>query len=516
MKSSTSNSKNELIRGAASLSIAALFVKILGVAYKIPLSHILGDDGMGYFNTAYTVYAFFFLICTAGVPKAITILVTESGANINDSSGSLIKTARRAFILTGITLAIIFTVTSFPIASFIGNRRAAFAMIAIAPSMPFIACSAVYRGYLNGKMRFGVVAVSQFIEAAIKLIIGLSLSWIATYLKLPSEQIAAAAIFGITLGSIITFIQLHMSSKSTITAKNAWQSCVFDKSFLGRLLKISLPITFSSGVISFVNIVDLTVIIRGLKQTGYSENLSTILYGNYTTLAVPMFNFALSIASSVCVSALPILTRLKDKTEKNRFENSLICASDLTAFFALPATILFGCFSREILILLFDYGSVAVGSSLLMLLAPSVTLVAILTLVNTALEAKGGYIVPLLSMSAGGIAKIITSTILVGKAEIGLWGAPIGTAISYLVSILFSFAMYRHRIGRVFSIARPFCLSAICALTAAIPTIAMRSCFSNESLFHSVILLAFYAGIYLLLSFLSGSLPIKRSVNMAK
>ena len=80
MKHSTSKVENGFLKGAASLSLAALLVKVLGVAYKIPLYHILGDDGMGYFNTAYTVYIFFFLICTAGVPKAITLLVSESVA----------------------------------------------------------------------------------------------------------------------------------------------------------------------------------------------------------------------------------------------------------------------------------------------------------------------------------------------------------------------------------------------------------------------------------------------------
>ena len=516
MKNSVSNSKNQLIKGAASLSIAAFFVKVLGLAYKIPLAHILGDDGMGYFNTAYTVYTFFFLICTAGVPKAITILVSEDSTNINESPGTLIKAARHTFIIIGLALAIIFTVTAFPIARFVGNRRAAFSMIAIAPAIPFIAGAAVYRGYLSGRMRFGAVAVSQFIEAAIKLIMGLALSGIAIRIKLPSEQVAAAAILGITLGSVITFVQLRISSKTSIKAKNVGQRSLLSKSLLRRIFEISFPITLSSAVISLVNIIDLTVIIRGLKQTGYTENLSTILYGNYTTLAVPMFNFALSVTSSICISALPMLTQFALKKEGKQFENSLACASKLTAFFALPATVLFGLFSREILTILFDYGSVAVGSSMLTLLAPSVTMVALLTLINTVLEAKGGYVVPLLSMSVGGVAKIFASVILVGKPEVGLLGAPIGTLISYFVSITCSLVIYSSRLGRVFSIIRPFLISGICAVIAIIPTIALKNLFLGENIFRSIVLLVFYGGIYLILSFLSGSLPIKRSENMAK
>ena len=137
MECGKSNSKTDLLRGAVSLSIAAFFVKVLGVAYKIPLSHILGDDGMGYFNTAYTVYTFFFLICTAGVPKAITILVTENKIDNRKSIMALLKTAKTTFFIIGISLAIIFVSFSFPIARFIGNKRSAFAMISIAPAIPF-------------------------------------------------------------------------------------------------------------------------------------------------------------------------------------------------------------------------------------------------------------------------------------------------------------------------------------------------------------------------------------------
>ena len=69
--------KNTVLEGALSLTIATVIVKVLGAIYKIPISYILGEEGMGYFNSAYTVYSFFFLLCTAGVPKAIMVLCAE-------------------------------------------------------------------------------------------------------------------------------------------------------------------------------------------------------------------------------------------------------------------------------------------------------------------------------------------------------------------------------------------------------------------------------------------------------
>ena len=63
--------KEGLQRGAISLILAALTVKIIGVIYKIPLAYILGDEGMGYFNSAYTVYGFFYIITTSAEPEAL-------------------------------------------------------------------------------------------------------------------------------------------------------------------------------------------------------------------------------------------------------------------------------------------------------------------------------------------------------------------------------------------------------------------------------------------------------------
>ena len=511
MERSTSQTKSELIRGAASLSLAALLVKILGVAYKIPLSHILGDDGMGYFNTAYTVYTFFFLLCTAGVPKAIAILISENSKSKNSSTGALLKTAKHTFIITGTALAVLFAFTAFPISGLIGNKRAAFAMITIAPAIPFIAGASVYRGSLNGYMRFGTVAISQFIEAALKLILGLAISAIGIHHNLPSEHIAAGAVSGITWGSIITYIYLAISSKKVIKVKNAGQSCKFNKSLLNKIFRISLPTTLSSGVMSLVNIIDLTLIMRGLEKAGYTDSLSTMLYGNYTTLAVPMFNFILSVVTSICVSALPILTEISISKSEKRFENSLVFASKLVAFFALPATILFAFLPYEILVILFDRGSVALGAALLAILSPSVTVIAVLMIINTALEAQGRYTIPLLSMGVGGIVKIISSSLLLSETNLAIWGAPIGTLVSYLVSISFSFIVYHRCCGRVFTIARSFALSTVCAAIAIIPTIALRDYLlsANKTPLWSLCLLGFYGIVYFIVSFLGGNLPIK-------
>ena len=84
------NGKNMLI-GAVSLTVSVFIVKLLGFLYKLPISRLLGDEGMGYFNTAYAIYGFFYILCTAGVPKAMTVPSIVSITTVRGSFVSMKK-----------------------------------------------------------------------------------------------------------------------------------------------------------------------------------------------------------------------------------------------------------------------------------------------------------------------------------------------------------------------------------------------------------------------------------------
>ena len=131
--------------GVVSLTLSNFAVKVLGLIYKIPLAHFLGDSGMGYFNSAYTVFGLFYLLCTAGVPKAIMIICAEMGEKEEAAINNVIKVSMRAFLLIGILLMVALLLFASPIAAFIGNEKSAFTIIAIAPSIVFVAIGGVLR-----------------------------------------------------------------------------------------------------------------------------------------------------------------------------------------------------------------------------------------------------------------------------------------------------------------------------------------------------------------------------------
>lgn len=440
-----------IIGGTFSLTVSTIIVKLLGLIYKIPLAGLLGDEGMGYFNSAYTVYTFFFLLCTAGVPKAVMILVSEAkakGSVIDENN--IVRVASRLFLLVGIVICAIFMLFSIPLAKLIGNSRSATTMLCIAPSIVLISLAGVIRGYLSANMRLLDIAVSQIIEGVGKLVTGLALAIWATRLGFDLEIVSALTILGVSFGAFLGLAYLLVISKIGIKREKTGQN--YEKAnlglIIGRILSISLPITASAAVMSLTNIIDLGLIMRSLISVGYTESEAGSLYGNYTTLAVPMLNLALAILTPISIAHLPLFTKAyvgADIKEELAAEDS---ALRLTAFIGAPIMIGLTVYSKEILDFLFVNSETNVGSLLLCLLSPAIYFSSLLLVINTELESRGKVKAPVISMLFGSVAKIAVSYILIRTPEIGISGAPIGTVVSYAVALFVSVIIYQRECKR--------------------------------------------------------------------
>ena len=429
-----------VIKGTLSLSLAALITKILGVVYKIPLSYLLGDEGMGYFNSAYTLYGFFFILSSAGIPKAVTMIITESGNESGDKQGE--KTYRYLLLISlllGVLLTAIFVIFAPVFSHLFGSKKTLPSLLSIAPSILFVALGGVVRGYLNACLKLFPIAVSQLIEGMSKLCLGLLFAFLGYRLMLPLELISALTILGITLGSLFSLCYMYKCTKNKIVGEKTGQSGNINKrSILAKLFKIAFPITLSSAIISIGSVLDLGIIMNRLTLLGYEESRAISLYGNYTTLAVPMLNLVVSILTPISIAYLPRLVTFRAGGNKTKFENELVRPLSVTAFIAAPCAFAYFYYSFDLLDILFDSSSAAIGAELLMALAPSAFLLPILTLLNTALEALGRIKASVFSLVVATVFKVVFSFFSVGIPEIGIMGVPLGTSISYLLGTFIS------------------------------------------------------------------------------
>ena len=508
------------VSGAFSLTAAAIIVKVIGLVYKIPLSHLLGGEGMGYFNSAYTIYGLFYLLCTAGVPKAVTMLVLESKEGTHRyTENQIVKNALGLFFILGISVTAAFMIFSGQLASFIGSSKARTTMLAVAPSVLFVSLGGVLRGYLSAKMSFLCVAVSQILDGVGKLVFGLIFAYRAYTLGYTPQLISAFTILGVTLGAAISFLYLAIASKSDKTKQKSRQKLLLadKKEIRRRIFSISLPITVSAAVMSVGNIIDLLAVMNRLTFAGYSEAEATALYGYYTTLAVPMLNFALALITPVSVAFMPIFIKGRVKSDIAYASEARSNALSLSALVTAPLVLGISAFSSEILTLLFGTEGVSVGAPLLELIMPAGAFMSVLLIVNTSLEAQGSIRAPILSMLIGSSLKVLISYFLISNSDIGISAAPIGTVVSYASALSVSLLYAKRKHGISFPIFKTHLVPYLNAVLTVIcaRSFYIRLIYSTGDKLSLIVAVMLGGAVYLILSFLSGTIAVSKIKNMA-
>ena len=184
--------KQSFLGGAAVLAFGIVAVKIIGAVFKIPLRNILGEGGSADFSNAYNIYATLLTISTAGLPVALSKLVSESYAlGRTRQAHRTFRVSLSVFLVLGVASFALMWWGSDLLAGFLNNPRAAYGIRALAPAVVCVGCLSAFRGYAQGRQYMTPTAVSQIIEAVSKLFIGLGLSMYVVSLGY-EDYIAAA------------------------------------------------------------------------------------------------------------------------------------------------------------------------------------------------------------------------------------------------------------------------------------------------------------------------------------
>ena len=466
------NNLFNVLSGSISLAVSTVIVKIIGFIYKLPLSYLIGDEGMGYFNAGYTAYTFFYLICTAGVPKAITLIISEQKAsNREEQTKYFVKVAKKIFYYVGLISAVLFIILSPYFARLIGSPKSYYTMIAIAPSILFVAISGVLKGLLNAEMKLINISISQVVESIFKLILGIVFAGIGVKYNLPLYIISALTVLGISIGSFASYVYLVICSKTQkegVKIKQNVKYPIFEVA--KRIFSISLPITVGATVTSVGNIIDLGLVMRCLSDVGYSENQATALYGNYTTIAVSMFNFSISLITPISIAFMPLFRESFVKKDGEAFTRQVKTAFEITAFVSAPIMLFLMFFSKEIMKFAFPNADMDLGSMLLCLISPAIFFSSLLFVLNTTLESCGHLKAPLISILLGTISKFAVSYLLIRNPFYGISGAPIGTVLFYATALISALIIYGKYVGEkgilIWSYVKPYINASLAVVVA--------------------------------------------------
>ena len=458
--------KRRLVSGVMILTAGNIIVKLIGMIYKVALQRTIGDDGMGYFNCAYTIYDLFLIISTAGLPVALSILISRSRADgsLADTK-KIFRTALGFFFSIGAVGCAIIFFLSRRFAIWVGNPAAYTCIAAIAPVLLFICMTSAMRGYFQGAQNMTPTALSQITEAAGKLVFGLLFAYVAIKKGKSISTVAAYVILGLgvasALGMICTFLAKLFEKKEPSSAEGTLST----KSILKALIRTAIPITISASVLAVTNVFDLAVIMRRLQETGLSVEQANNLYGNYTALAVPMCNLPPVLIYPIGLAIIPYISSALQRNDRETAKKVGASSIKACALIGLPCSLGLSLLAGPILLIFYEEESVEKAAALLMVLGFSCFFVGLVSVTNAILQSYSHERLPIISMAAGAAVKLLSSYLLIGK--IGIIGAPISSVLCYITISLINMIFVIRAAGifpKIYdSFVRPFFCALLCA-----------------------------------------------------
>ena len=464
--------KRSFAAGAATLAAAGVVVKIIGACYRIPMTNIIGDQGIALYQYAYPIYGTLLALSTAGIPAAVSKLVSE-----HISRGEP-ERAQRVFRVSLALLAIVGLISAAAlfgfaplVAAWVGDPLACLPIRAISPALFFVAVLSAYRGYYQGQERMTPTAVTQIVEQAGKLVMGL---WLAYMMRDRGVAYAAAgAILGVTLAEAIAMVMvLGMGAAS----RRQSAVCV-DKeparSVIGRLLPVALPMMLGAVMMPLVGVIDSFVVNHRLLDTGLPAEEARSLYGLLTGPVNTLVNMPSVVPLALAMALVPAIAQACARGAWSAVCNKTRLALKITLTISLPAAVALAVMAEPIMALL--YGGLTAekqlqAARLLQVSAPSVVALAIVQTLSGTLQGMGKVKAPVAALGAGAAAKIVVTHILTGIPALNITGACIGTVVCYSIAAVIDLYWASRSLGHALNgmrlLARP--AAASCAMGVAL------------------------------------------------
>ncbi|MDR1495904.1 MAG: polysaccharide biosynthesis protein [Clostridiales Family XIII bacterium] len=472
--------KRTFLYGAAILTVSGIISKIFGALFRIPLANLIGAEGMAYYNGAYPIYVLLLTISIAGIPVAISRMVSER-VTFGDHAGAhrIFKVSLVAMAVIG---AVLFTVLYFGAPSITGSVSslggAVHAMRAIAPALFFVSILSVFRGYYQGMQDMKPSAVMQVVEQFFRVIVGLSLAF--AFVGAGKEFAAAGATFGATAGAAAAlaagiFIYFRLMkregyavriSASSAANEEAGTSAPPTRKILSMLAFIAVPITIGATIMPIMQNIDLLIVTRRLADMGLSPEEARSLYGQLTGMAGPLINLPQVVTQGIAVSLVPTVVAAFKTGDRDFLHHNVTLSVKATMIVALPCTVGLAILAEPVMKLLYFTRmdeAVSAAPSLFILAFGVVFLASVQTLTGV-LQGVERQLIPVRNLFIGAGCKAVLTYALTGVPSMNIKGAAIGTVCAYTIAAVLNFAAVRKYTGASMDAANTFGKPLVCSL----------------------------------------------------
>ena len=438
------NKSKSIIGGMTVLGLAGVICKLVGVLYSIPLTWMIGTSGLGVYNAVFPAYNLLLTISSAGLPVAVSRLVARGLAKDDPRSAKhVFKTALLLLLLLGsvATILMIAGIDVFVTASDQPESRLGF--LVIAPCVAIVCVLSAFRGFMQGQQNMTPTAISQLIEQVGKVFLALPMAYFGSQRGI--EYGAAGALLGTTIVegiALLYMVILYFRRSAAFAAiPQLCEEPPAASSYVAKqLMTISIPITIGACIVPLSQYIASTMLVGRLMSTGMEAGMASSVYGLFSGTVIRIINIPTALALAVSMSLVPAISSAK-AVEDN---DAVIRQTDLGMRFAfligLPCSIGMSVLS-EPLMRFFYQGSIAeeqliLGGELLAMSGLTIILFTVVQATTSVLQGLGKQRIPMYTLLAGVICKIVLNYVLIGTPGIGIHGAPLASLVCYTVSMV--------------------------------------------------------------------------------
>lgn len=463
--------KKSFIQGAVILGIAGIIIKVMGMFFRIPLANLIGDKGMGYYQTAYPIYVLFLTLATAGIPIAISKMVSERVAVEHHYEAYRVFRVSFALLFAiGIGSSSILFFGAGQIVNAIGNPGAKYAMMSIAPALLFVPLMAAFRGYFQGMQDMKPTAASQVVEQFFRVAVGLTLAYLLIDQGLTFS--AAGASFGATAGSItglITVVGIYYVKKNGLKGdieRTYRVSQERNAEILAKIFMIAVPVTIGAAIMPIMNTIDVGIVMRRLQETGWSEEAANGLYGQLTGMAGPLINFPQVLTQAIAMSLVPAVAAAYKQKDMVFLNYNVRLGIRTAMIIGLPCALGLMTLAEPVMLLLYPFqkASAVSAAPCLFIMAFGVIFLSTVQTLTGVLQGLGKPMIPVINLFIGAIAKIVLTYTLTGVESINVKGAAIGTVAAYIVASSLNIIAVKRLTGVKFDITLTYLKPIVSAL----------------------------------------------------
>lgn len=462
-------SKDSLVKGTLILTLAALVARALGVVQRIPLVYLLGDIGMAAYGIAFNLYSVLLVVATAGIPSALSKMISERTALGRHAEADRIYKAALVFAAAaGIVMTVLLYAGAPYYARSIANPEAALPIQAIAPALLLFPLIAIMRGYFQGRRMMMPNGMSQVIEQIFRVATSVLLAYLLLSHSL--EYAVAGASFGGVMGSIAAAavmlyyaMRLKRSDRkerleelAAAPGPTTAEPLAFKKIY-SQLFRLSVPIVIYSMTVTLIYTIDgsiVTLLLRDQIGEIPAKEILGILVGRAQSLAGIPIILAVALSQSI----VPIISSAYSQNDMKQVEGQTAKVLQLSILTGLPMvlTICVAASPLNQFVFANPTGSPVVeeyAAPVIIALTVSAMFQILMQTSGAVLMGMGRMKVLVFGVVAGIAVKLAASFAL--SPSFGIYGIIAATALCFIVMTVISLQMLRRTVRfRVFSLRR--------------------------------------------------------------